>query len=155
VPFESFSLLGHSPQAENRWRTPQIYSLQFNSATAHQGHLGLPLQWHRPYKWYHLQVVNLSGIGEVTSLHEDVWGVEVKSFIKKRLVNYWRYKRNVILYQDSYLPFCAGSDIVDLLFYAVNFLTPWSRVLLQKLIVTHLVKKFPAFYGVQMSIIVF
>jgi hypothetical protein len=28
-----------------------------------------------------------------------------------------------------------------------NSLTPWSRVLLEKLIVTHLVKKFPAFNG--------
>jgi len=30
-----------------------------------------------------------------------------------------------------------------------NLLTPWSRVLLEKLIVTQLVKKFPTFYGTQ------
>jgi hypothetical protein len=34
-------------------------------------------------------------------------------------------------------------------------LTPWGRVLLEKLIVTQLVKKFPAFYGSQMFIAVF
>jgi len=27
-------------------------------------------------------------------------------------------------------------------------LTPWSRVVLEKLIVTHIVKKFSAFYGI-------
>jgi hypothetical protein len=28
----------------------------------------------------------------------------------------------------------------------LNSITPWSRVLLQKLTVSHVVKKFPAFY---------
>jgi hypothetical protein len=35
------------------------------------------------------------------------------------------------------------------------FQAPWSRVLLEKLIVTHLLKKFPAFYRTQMFITVF
>jgi hypothetical protein len=34
-------------------------------------------------------------------------------------------------------------------------LTPWNRVLLEKLIVTQLVKKFPAFYGTRRFITVF
>jgi hypothetical protein len=33
--------------------------------------------------------------------------------------------------------------------------TPWSRVLLEKLTVTQLVKKFPTFYGIQTFITVF
>jgi hypothetical protein len=33
--------------------------------------------------------------------------------------------------------------------------TPWSRVLLEKLTVTQLVKKFPAFYGTRKFITVF
>jgi hypothetical protein len=36
-----------------------------------------------------------------------------------------------------------------------NWLTPWSRILLQKLIVTQLVKKFPALYGTRRYITVF
>jgi len=31
--------------------------------------------------------------------------------------------------------------------YIYNLLTPWSRVLLEKLAALQLVKKFPAFYG--------
>jgi hypothetical protein len=31
----------------------------------------------------------------------------------------------------------------------IIIITPWSRVLLEKLIVTQLVKKFPTFYGTQ------
>jgi hypothetical protein len=31
--------------------------------------------------------------------------------------------------------------------YLINYLTPWSRVLLEKLTVSHLVKKLPTFYG--------
>jgi hypothetical protein len=34
-------------------------------------------------------------------------------------------------------------------------LTPWSRVVLEKLTVTHLLKKFPSFYGTRKSITVF
>jgi len=34
-------------------------------------------------------------------------------------------------------------------------LTPWSRVRLEKLIVTHLIKKFPIFYGTSKFITVF
>jgi hypothetical protein len=34
-------------------------------------------------------------------------------------------------------------------------LTPWNRVLLEKLTVTQLVKKFPAFYGSQRFVTVF
>jgi hypothetical protein len=33
--------------------------------------------------------------------------------------------------------------------------TPWSRVLVEKLIVTQLVKKFPTFYGSQMFLTTF
>jgi hypothetical protein len=38
---------------------------------------------------------------------------------------------------------------------AKNQLTPWSKVLFEKLTVTQLVKKFPAFYGTQGFITVF
>jgi hypothetical protein len=34
-------------------------------------------------------------------------------------------------------------------------MTPWSRVLLEKLIVAQPVKKFPAFYGIRRFITVF
>jgi hypothetical protein len=37
----------------------------------------------------------------------------------------------------------------------VNQLIPWSRARLEKLIVTHLVKKFPVFYGSRRFITVF
>jgi hypothetical protein len=37
----------------------------------------------------------------------------------------------------------------------INQLTPWRRVLLEKLIVIQLVKKFPAIYGTQMFITMF
>jgi len=30
-----------------------------------------------------------------------------------------------------------------------NLQTPWNRVIIEKLIVTHLVKKFPSSYGTQ------
>jgi hypothetical protein len=46
----------------------------------------------------------------------------------------------------SYLPFKALS------FTANTLLTPWSRILLEKLIITKLVKKFLAFYGTRMFI---
>jgi len=36
-----------------------------------------------------------------------------------------------------------------------NYLTPWNRILLEKLLVTQLVKKFPAFYGIRKFITVF
>jgi len=36
-----------------------------------------------------------------------------------------------------------------------NKVTPWSRVVLEKLTVTQLVKKFPTFYGTQMFINMF
>jgi hypothetical protein len=36
-----------------------------------------------------------------------------------------------------------------------NKLTPWSRALLEKLIVTQIVKKFPVFYGTRRFITVF
>jgi len=36
-----------------------------------------------------------------------------------------------------------------------NQLTPWSKVLLERLLVTQLVKKFPAFYGTRTLITVF
>ena len=39
--------------------------------------------------------------------------------------------------------------------YCIYSLTPWSRVLFQKLTGFHLVKKFPAFYGIQRSITTF
>jgi hypothetical protein len=37
----------------------------------------------------------------------------------------------------------------------VTELTPWCRVLLEKIIVVQLVKKYPAFYGTRRFIIVF
>jgi len=36
-----------------------------------------------------------------------------------------------------------------------KYITPWSRVPVEKIIVTHLVKKFPAFYGTRKFITVF
>jgi len=50
---------------------------------------------------------------------------------------------------DTSLPtslcFISGRLLVEFRFCA--YLTPWSRVLLEKLIVTELLNKFPAFYG--------
>jgi len=40
-------------------------------------------------------------------------------------------------------------------FTLFNWLLPWNRVLLEKLIITHLLKKFPAFYGTRKFITVF
>jgi len=37
----------------------------------------------------------------------------------------------------------------------IQSLTTWSRVLLEKLMVTHLVKKFPVFYGTRRFITIF
>jgi hypothetical protein len=45
-----------------------------------------------------------------------------------------------------------GNLVTDSLNYLLN---PWSRVLLEKLASTQLVKKFPAFYGVQRFITAF
>ena len=42
-----------------------------------------------------------------------------------------------------------------LLTYLLNLLTPWSRVLLEKLTGLQLIKKFPAFYGTRMFITAF
>jgi hypothetical protein len=39
--------------------------------------------------------------------------------------------------------------------HTYHLLTPWSRVLLEKLIVLQLVKKFPAFYGTRRFITAF
>jgi hypothetical protein len=41
----------------------------------------------------------------------------------------------------------AGSLEAEELRFQAYLLTPWSRVLLEKLTVLQLVKKFPAFYG--------
>jgi len=40
-----------------------------------------------------------------------------------------------------------GSSVLWLMCRAADLLTPWSRVLLEKLTGFQLVKKFPAFYG--------
>jgi hypothetical protein len=42
---------------------------------------------------------------------------------------------------------CKGQGMGFPLSIRLLILTPWSRVLLEKLIVTQLVKKLPAFYG--------
>jgi hypothetical protein len=47
------------------------------------------------------------------------------------------------------------ADTIPLLCILIDWLTPWSRVLLEKLTVTQLVKKFCAFYGTQRFIAVF
>ena len=44
---------------------------------------------------------------------------------------------------------------IDSSFLLTYSLTPWSRVLLEKLTGSQLVKKFPAFYGIQRFIITF
>jgi len=45
--------------------------------------------------------------------------------------------------------------MVSLYFVTVYLLTPWSKVLLEKLTGLHLVKKFPAFYGTRRFITAF
>jgi hypothetical protein len=50
--------------------------------------------------------------------------------------------------------FCTASS-ASLLISVTTWLTPWSRVLLDKLTVTQLVTKFPAFYGARWFITVF
>jgi len=46
--------------------------------------------------------------------------------------------------------------VTDLLTYLITYLlTPWNRVLLEKLTVSQLVKKFPAFYGTRRFITAF
>jgi len=48
------------------------------------------------------------------------------------------------------------SVAMHLITYLFTYLlTPWSRVLLEKLTSSHLVKKFPALYGTRMFIAVF
>jgi hypothetical protein len=42
---------------------------------------------------------------------------------------------------------CFQIPLIRLLFFLTYLLTPWSRVLLEKLTGLQLVKKFPAFYG--------
>jgi len=49
----------------------------------------------------------------------------------------------------------ANSEIMYTLYFLSRQLTPWSRVLLEKLTVTQLVKKFPAFYGTRSFITMF
>ena len=48
---------------------------------------------------------------------------------------------------------CATLDYVSLLTYSL--LTPWCRVLLEKLTGLQLLKKFPAFYGIRRFITAF
>ena len=54
--------------------------------------------------------------------------------------------------QDPVVPYLLTYWIACLLTY---LLTPWSRVPLEKLIVSQLVKKFPAFYGIRRFITAF
>ena len=60
---------------------------------------------------------------------------------------------NVILTQ-YYFGTYIGMKIV-LMFLLTYLLTPWSRVLLEKLTDFQLVKKFPTFYGTQRFITAF
>jgi hypothetical protein len=46
-------------------------------------------------------------------------------------------------------------SIASCLFDQIHLLTPWSRVLLEKLTGSQLVKKFPEFYGIRKFITVF
>jgi len=48
-----------------------------------------------------------------------------------------------------------GCDALCPLGTVSNELTPWSRVLLEKLIFIHLVKKFPPFYGTGRCVFMF
>jgi hypothetical protein len=50
-------------------------------------------------------------------------------------------------------PMCAL--IIIIIIIVTLLLTPWSRVLLEKLTDFQLVKKFPSFYGTRMFIMVF
>jgi hypothetical protein len=50
---------------------------------------------------------------------------------------------------DTYFTFRSSKVIIPVVSYLVSpyaQLTPWSRVLLEKVAVAHLIKKFPAFY---------
>jgi hypothetical protein len=61
--------------------------------------------------------------------------------------------RNFTMYIINSLNF---QQAVPCLFYSeTNQLNPWSKVLLEKLIVTHLLKKFPKFYGTRRFFTVF
>ena len=68
------------------------------------------------------------------------------------------YKQNVTFIfprkQILHRKVTRGEDylLTDLLSY---LLTPWSRVILEKLIGSKLVKKFPAFYGTRRFITIF
>jgi hypothetical protein len=64
-----------------------------------------------------------------------------------------------VLYAGSIQPSVATEAVnqfrVETLVLVSYWLTPWSRVLLENLIVVHLVKKFSAFYGTRVFITVF
>jgi hypothetical protein len=51
--------------------------------------------------------------------------------------------------------FLSFNEIRELLNYLLTYLTPSSRVILEKLIGLQLVKKFPAFYGTRRFITAF
>jgi hypothetical protein len=55
------------------------------------------------------------------------------------------------------LPLQTGSfeQTTTFLYTYFHYITPWSRVLLEKLIGPQLVKKFPAFYGTRRFITAF
>jgi hypothetical protein len=57
--------------------------------------------------------------------------------------------------QWSHFPRCSRWKITYLLNLLTYLLTPWSRVLLEKLTGSQLVKKFPAFYGTRRLITAF
>ena len=59
----------------------------------------------------------------------------------------YRYKEDIL--KNFMLSFCVRDSISS------YFLTPWSRVLLEKLTGLQLVKKFPTFYGTRKFITVF
>jgi len=62
-----------------------------------------------------------------------------------------------ILQTSSYYTYLLSYLLTRLFTYLLTYylLTPWSRVLLENLIGSHLVKKFPAFYGTRKFITAF
>jgi hypothetical protein len=76
-------------------------------------------------------------------------------FHKATLIQ-WRFRNSEqIEFRERFLPFRSEDLYSSSLFKNQNKPTLWSRVLLKKLIVTQLVKKFRVFYVVRMFITVF
>ena len=67
------------------------------------------------------------------------------------------FAKFMLIYSSKFLEFLAGAVDIFSLPYATVILTylliPWSRVLLEKLTGSNLIKKFPSFYGSRGSLL--